>query len=107
MAWELSETLHGRTATPPLCAIMLVLFFVVNTDLLSNELSRAAAMELVSVGQRELQRRLKLWECSCATVNWIFYVIDSILMRMRVVYRVFRIVIGRLTTRILMKFIFN
>lgn len=46
VAWELSWTLHGSTATPPRWAIMLVLFLVVNIDRVPNELS--TALELVS-----------------------------------------------------------
>lgn len=44
VAGELIRTLHGRTATPPRCAMMLVLFLVVNIDRLSTELSTAPAL---------------------------------------------------------------
>lgn len=57
VAWELTWTLQGSTATPPRWAIMLVLFLVVNMDRLPNELS--TALELVSGNGK--QRRLNSW----------------------------------------------
>lgn len=58
VAWELSWTLHGSTATPPRWAIMLVLFLVVNIDRLPNELSAATAFGLVSGTQAEGRRSI-------------------------------------------------
>ena len=55
VACELSWTLHGSTATPPRCAMMLVLFLVVNMVLpLPKELS--TTLELVSGEQTQTQR---------------------------------------------------